>query len=878
MPEKARGFGRYGLVTAAVHSQYFEYKSKLLRLQGSTLSKDDGTGTFSNFTGTFTPNSSPKSRSIEAGGSIYITIGDKVWKLDSLTSNPVKPGMPPALDTQLSFIGTGAGTMPLDSQVGYKICWLRQDANKKNVRGEPSLVQEIITNASRVCSITNVTTTATVTLTGHGFATNDWVIIKGVSTTNPLDAYYNGEFQVTNTGPNTFTYVMSGTPATSPAPGSPKAGRDETVRAVFTIPKEVVVGDTYEVYRSDYTVDAITSPLDDVYKLYFDKIVAGDLVTGAITFDDIYEEAFNGADLYTNTTQETISQANTVPPFCKDVAFYKRLTLFANTYRAHYLDLQLLGIAGLTNGNTITITTNAGAQVYTFGASEVVATGTFKLFTTYSTSAQNVAATARSLCHVINNYASNTDVYARYASASAEAPGFILIEARQHNNTSFSVKASSATVGDNFQPVLPTSGTSVSSQNDSDVSLIRWSKLDQTDAVPSINNLPVGVDSNDPIVRIIANRDSLFIFKKKEGVFRLSGESADPNTMSLKLLDGTVNILCADSACLVENAIYLVSTQGVTKVDESGSAIISRPVETDFKKQFAYNNFSTITFAFGYESERQYWVWTQSANTDTYCTQAWVYNYLTNTWTNRIKPVSCGIVLSTDDKIYIGHVVDKFVEKERKSYGTLLNDFIEQEIAITITSVASNYLDVTYSYTTPLDDGFMITQGSSQSIITGITSLGGSSYRINLANGDEQFFTTGAATITVSVNSVIRWMPQACGDVAALKDFQQIQVYPEYDTATSVEFGFYSDDLPTLLYVDPIKFGTQGWGLSEWGDDWGDEGIRASSPSRVEVPNQYKVCRALTLEFTHKIAQETFTLAGIAYDFRTISSRTIRNK
>jgi len=67
-------------------------------------------------------------------------------------------------------------------------------------------------------TITRSTTTATVAHTGHGMATNDWVWISGC--TDPL---YNGTFQITRTTDDAYTYVMAGTPATSPAAGSPKA-------------------------------------------------------------------------------------------------------------------------------------------------------------------------------------------------------------------------------------------------------------------------------------------------------------------------------------------------------------------------------------------------------------------------------------------------------------------------------------------------------------------------------------------------------------------------------------------------------------------------------------------------------------------------------
>jgi len=66
-------------------------------------------------------------------------------------------------------------------------------------------------------SITSSGTTATVTHTSHGLATNDNVIIEGAN-----EDAYNGAYQITVTDSNTYTYTMSET-TTSPATGTIKS-------------------------------------------------------------------------------------------------------------------------------------------------------------------------------------------------------------------------------------------------------------------------------------------------------------------------------------------------------------------------------------------------------------------------------------------------------------------------------------------------------------------------------------------------------------------------------------------------------------------------------------------------------------------------------
>ena len=63
-------------------------------------------------------------------------------------------------------------------------------------------------------TITSSGTTATVTHTTHGLATNDFVRILGAN-----EREYNGTFQITVTGPGSYTYTLP-TSTTSPATGT----------------------------------------------------------------------------------------------------------------------------------------------------------------------------------------------------------------------------------------------------------------------------------------------------------------------------------------------------------------------------------------------------------------------------------------------------------------------------------------------------------------------------------------------------------------------------------------------------------------------------------------------------------------------------------
>jgi len=90
--------------------------------------------------------------------------------------------------------------------------------------GAPLTLDFTLGTDRTVTSITRSSTTATVTATAHGFTTGDQVNIRGAAETD-----YNGDFIVTVTDANIFTYTVSGSPAT-PATGTIIANNGPEVR------------------------------------------------------------------------------------------------------------------------------------------------------------------------------------------------------------------------------------------------------------------------------------------------------------------------------------------------------------------------------------------------------------------------------------------------------------------------------------------------------------------------------------------------------------------------------------------------------------------------------------------------------------------------
>ena len=90
--------------------------------------------------------------------------------------------------------------------------------------GAPLTLDFTLGTDKSVTGITRVSTTATATVTAHGYSNNDQVNIRGAN-----QSEYNGDFLISNVTTDTFDYTVSGSPAT-PATGTIVANEAPVVR------------------------------------------------------------------------------------------------------------------------------------------------------------------------------------------------------------------------------------------------------------------------------------------------------------------------------------------------------------------------------------------------------------------------------------------------------------------------------------------------------------------------------------------------------------------------------------------------------------------------------------------------------------------------
>jgi hypothetical protein len=335
-------------------------------------------------------------------------------------------------------------------------------------------------------------------------------------------------------------------------------------------------------------------------------------------------------------------------------------------------------VTNVNNGNT----TNASAQTSGFAVA-VTQQGDGEdqalkevLLSGLTSPSQAIDETARSLVNIINNNTSEV-VNAFYLSGPDDVPGLILLKARSLAGAAFTVTANSTATGDEFSPALPTAGTSVISGNETEPNALYFSKFQQPEAVPIVNKFNVG-PKDKQILRILPLRDSLFVLKE-DGIYRVTGQAG---SFTLDPFDNSAILLAPDSAVVLNNQIYMLSSQGVVTLSDTGVSVISRPIEGILDRLTSTNfDFRFTTWGLAYESDRAYHIWLVTNTTDTVATQGFRFNTFTNSWTRSNNSKVCGVVNSADDKLYLGPGDENFIEQERKDF--LRTDYADREFTLT---------------------------------------------------------------------------------------------------------------------------------------------------------------------------------------------------
>jgi len=638
---------------------------------------------------------------------------------------------------------------------------------------------------------------------------------------------------------------------------SNNTGGPTNVSLTFTIPVEITTTWNYEIYRSPMSANLTTEPNDECALVYTGTPTSGEITAKVITVTDSIDDSLKGAFIYTASSQQGIAQANYQPPIATDLTTFKDFTFYGNTtsQQQFLVTLVAVGSPALQVNDTVTI----GGVVYTAKSSETIASGFFQLFTG-GTPSQNITNTANSLVRVINRYTSST-VYAYYQSGYSELPGRIQLTERGIGGSSFNV-ASSRTGA--FVPNIGlTTGTS---SNVNSPNRVYISKFQQPEAVPLLQYLPVGA-ADKSILRIIALRDYVLIFKQ-DGVFQIVG--TDTNSFQVVLVDATTILRGIETAVALNNKVFLFSQQTViTMTYNEGAILKSQPIKQDLLilSSPQYTNFDTASFGIAYESENKYILGTVTNTTDTIATQYFVYNYITDAWTQWTFPfnMKTGFVNPLDNKLYFGSgdSSSRYLYQERKNFA--VTDYADNSYAVTITGSSGKTVNLTS--TTNVQEGFTLSESDTIAIVTDVVDA------TTITVDRVATWSNGGALVYTPIPLNIEFVPESCGNPGMVKQFKELQAVFSQAEFVSVEIGCLTDftEQNTSFTLMPryTGFGNQPWGDSPFGSG----SLQLPKIIRGLVPISQRRGHWLIITLSEDVALTHFALDGFAIFYQEMSQR-----
>lgn len=846
LAESRRGQTQYGTPLTVGSDQVnklFNFSDSLIVNYADKMAYDAGAGSWTDYSGTFeAPSATNKIRSLEALRNFYFTSSTGIWKLDAINSTPRPAGVPRALGGSYSLVNT-PGFLVDDTAVAYRIVWGYVDANNNLILGAPS--QRII-------------------------AVND-------------------------------------------------SGSDYDVQLIFQIPDTITTEYFYQIYRSNASATAADEPSDELQLVIQGNPTSGEIAAKSVTAVDSTPYSLMRTALYTNPSQEGIANSNFQPPLAADMDVFKNCAFYANTKQKQTLSIALISVGspsfgylvdatvdthsnttldGITDttdlhvgmrcvgtgipanttivsidsATSITISAPATATAtvsvefqdrftlagvnYWGGTTQTVATNTF-LVDTSSTPGQNINNTAVNLTNLINASTSNTEIYAYYISALEDLPGQMLFEERAIGGAVFYATSS---MGESFSPALPTSGTSIFSNNDIKQNRVYISKNSQVEAVPIYRFFDIG-SANFPIQRVIALRDGIFFFKQ-DGIYRISGETFESFTVTL--LDNTVVLKVPESAVPFNNQVFCFTTQGVCAVTDTGVKIMSVPIETELLELASdqFENFSTASFGVAYESARLYMFFTVTLESDEFATQAFVYNSLTDSWTRWVMDRTCGIVNTTVNKLFMAQPDTGQVLIERKSF--TVRDFADEQYDVDIASVDSD-TEITLTDATNVEEDMTIVQHGFEYVVLDVS---GDVITLETTHG----FTTGAAVVYTPIESILRWAPITVENPGILKQFSEASFFFRDAAFAEIDISFGNNVADGYITVPVQNKVTNGWGNFPWGEEpWGGS-YGGQTVLRTYIPRDYQRGSWLSINLRTNQAFTGFSLQGASVIFNPMSS------
>lgn len=669
---------------------------------------------------------------------------------------------------------------------------------------------------------------------------------------------------------NNRNLVYGGVSARETIQNTTGGGTTKDITVVGYLPSSGVDTNCFiQLYRS---LNSSATPDDELQLCYEYPITSTDISNGYFSIDDIVPDDLLGAYIYTaSNAGESIIGDNAVLPFARDIAAYQGHLFFSDLKSPYRFLITLIAVGspnGLQNNDDFVITDGTTTETYTAKTAPAAHPSKEFQLSTGGTPSQNIDSTARALVNRINR--TSTLVYAYLLSTGEnDLPGVIQLESRSLSAAQFNVKSSTRATP--WSPQLASTPTNNQyAQNDVERNAIAFSKYLEPESVPLKNKFYVG-SANDPITRIVALRDALFIFKAKDGTFVLRGDSeAD---FSVTELDQNAKLAAPESLVSLNGSIYGLFTSGIAQIDGSQVSYISAPIKDKINTLFgtALSATQNISFGISYESDGKYILALPSSSGDTYSTYQLVYDVFNETFCEWDLQMYCGFVSLEDEKLYYGPADTSKIRQERKTF--TYADFADYVQASTISAVDGTGTVLTISGTDDMEIGDMLLQGDLEPVFITAVDTSAGTVTVDL---DQDWDLLSTVSHYAAIDCEIEWNPDFAGNPAGFKHFTECSLLFNQPLVKSATLSFRTDTnaaVNTVAITGLSSIG--GWGFGEWDEGiWGGDAYPA--PIRKGVPRPSARCNTLIVNLRHRVAYSDWQLSGIALVFEPTSVKVSR--
>jgi hypothetical protein len=278
-------------------------------------------------------------------------------------------------------------------------------------------------------------------------------------------------------------------------------------------------------------------------------------------------------------------------------------------------------------------------------------------------------------------------------------------------------------------------------------------------------------------------------------------------------------------------------------------------------------NLKTQTFAVAYETDRKYLLWMPESSLNTYPTQAYVFNAVTESWTTYDRSAASGVVNPANDRLYIAAGSTLHLSKERKDF--TYTDFSDEQLDVTATAVNGTEITLASLSGVDVDDIYYEASDKFSKIVSIDTSNNSITVDVDLG------FTTGAYEVRRAYTSTVEWNPVHLDKAGHLKQFYEGMVITSKDFS-SADLSFKTNLSGSWESVTLEGSPIGSWGLFNWGDVvWGGD-TDTIILHRTYIPRNKQRAGVIYTRFRTNTIFADWEVSGIELTYRDAGPRSTK--